>query len=60
MSEVCEICGNNFSIAGQLWINKLFDKEFIGKSVTHRVRERRYSSNEGDGSLLQVIVDMSG
>lgn len=48
MSEVCEICGNNFSIAGQLWINKLFDKEFIGKSVTHQ------SVNDG----IQAMKEM--
>jgi tRNA (guanine26-N2/guanine27-N2)-dimethyltransferase len=35
-SEICEICGNSFSFAGQMWINKLFDKKFIAKLVSHQ------------------------
>jgi tRNA (guanine26-N2/guanine27-N2)-dimethyltransferase len=36
MSKVCEICGGSFSIAGQMWINKLFDKNFVGKLISHQ------------------------
>jgi tRNA (guanine26-N2/guanine27-N2)-dimethyltransferase len=32
ISELCEICGSVFNVAGQMWVNKLFDKNFIGKS----------------------------
>jgi tRNA (guanine26-N2/guanine27-N2)-dimethyltransferase len=35
MSEACDICGNSFSVAGQMWINKLFDKDFIGRLLSH-------------------------
>jgi tRNA (guanine26-N2/guanine27-N2)-dimethyltransferase len=48
ISEVCEICGNNFSVAGQLWINRLFDKNFIGKSISHQ------SVNDG----IQAMKEM--
>lgn len=30
-SEVCELCGNGFSLGGKLWISRLFDKNFIKK-----------------------------
>jgi tRNA (guanine26-N2/guanine27-N2)-dimethyltransferase len=36
MSEVCEICDSKFSFAGQMWINKLFDKNLISKSISHK------------------------
>jgi tRNA (guanine26-N2/guanine27-N2)-dimethyltransferase len=36
ISEVCEICSSSFSVAGQMWTNKLFDKNFIGKLVSHQ------------------------
>jgi tRNA (guanine26-N2/guanine27-N2)-dimethyltransferase len=30
-SEVCELCGNSFSVGGKLWISRLLDKNFIKK-----------------------------
>jgi tRNA (guanine26-N2/guanine27-N2)-dimethyltransferase len=30
-SEVCELCGDRFSVGGKLWISRLFDKNFIKK-----------------------------
>ena len=29
--EPCELCGSTYSFAGHLWINKLFDKDFVKK-----------------------------
>ena len=34
-SEVCELCGNSFSVGGKLWINRLFDKNFIKKMSSY-------------------------
>ena len=54
MSEVCEIYGIILVSLVSCGLTNI-DKEFIGKSVTHQVRERRYSSNEGDGSLSELF-----
>jgi tRNA (guanine26-N2/guanine27-N2)-dimethyltransferase len=29
--ELCELCGSTYSFAGHLWIEKLFDKDFVKK-----------------------------
>lgn len=34
-SEVCELCGNSFSLGGKLWISRLFDKNFIKKMSSY-------------------------
>jgi tRNA G26 N,N-dimethylase Trm1 len=34
-SEVCELCGNGFSLGGKLWISRLFDKNFIRKMSSY-------------------------
>lgn len=34
-SEVCELCGNGFSLGGKLWIGRLFDKNFIKKMSSY-------------------------
>jgi tRNA G26 N,N-dimethylase Trm1 len=34
-SEVCELCGNRFSLGGKLWISRLFDKNFIKKMSSY-------------------------
>ena len=60
MSEVCDICGNSFSVAGQLWINKLFDKNLIGRLVSH---ERINNGVQGKNmmnrcqKLLSICMD---
>jgi tRNA (guanine26-N2/guanine27-N2)-dimethyltransferase len=35
--EPCELCGNNFTIGGLLWISKFFDKRFIRKMANYNL-----------------------
>jgi len=60
MSEVCEICGNRFSFAGQMWINKLFDKNLISKSISHKpVNDSSQAMKEMDRcyKLFSICMD---
>jgi tRNA (guanine26-N2/guanine27-N2)-dimethyltransferase len=53
MPYVCELCGNRFKVAGQLWISRLFDKSLIKKM-------EKCNLNEDDSDLHDnTIVDRS-
>ena len=53
MPYVCELCGNRFNVAGQLWISRLFDKSLIKKM-------EKCNLNEDDSDLHDnTIVDRS-
>nr|MDQ3984646.1 tRNA (guanine-N1)-methyltransferase [Thermoproteota archaeon] len=59
-SEVCDLCGSSYSVAGQLWINKLFDKNFIGRLVSHEsINNGSQGKNMMDRShkLLSICMD---
>jgi tRNA G26 N,N-dimethylase Trm1 len=49
-SEVCELCGNGFSVGGKLWINRLFDKNFVKKmsSYYHHHDELKTTSSNAN------------
>ncbi|HYY50781.1 MAG TPA: tRNA (guanine(10)-N(2))-dimethyltransferase [Nitrososphaeraceae archaeon] len=51
--DACALCGNSFSIAGQLWISRLFDKNLIKKM------ERSNFNKVGSGLPDNGIVDKS-
>src|ERR671919_1601737 len=60
MSEVCDFCGSSFSVAGQLWINKLFDKNLISKSISHKpVDDSSQQMKEMDRcyKLFSICID---
>ena len=60
MSEVCEICDSKFSFAGQMWINKLFDKNLISKSISHKpVNDSSQAMKEMDRcyKLFSICID---
>jgi tRNA (guanine26-N2/guanine27-N2)-dimethyltransferase len=52
-SEVCDLCGNSFKVAGQLWVAKLFDKIFIKKM------ERSYPSKIGTCAEDNTAINRS-
>ena len=35
ISELCDICGNRFSVAGPLWISKILNKKSIERSLNY-------------------------
>ena len=49
-SEVCELCGNGFSLGGKLWISRLFDKNFIKKMSSYYDNDelKNTTSNSSD------------
>jgi tRNA (guanine26-N2/guanine27-N2)-dimethyltransferase len=60
MSEVCDICDSKFSFAGQMWINKLFDKNLISKSISHKpVNDSSQAMKEMDrcNKLFSICMD---
>ncbi len=57
-SEVCNICGGSFKLSGLLWIEKLFDKEFIEKMSKYATNN--YASNRRNNLehlLLRICID---
>jgi tRNA (guanine26-N2/guanine27-N2)-dimethyltransferase len=52
-SEVCDLCGNSFKMAGQLWVAKLFDKIFIKKM------ERSYPRKIGTCGQNNTAINRS-
>jgi tRNA (guanine26-N2/guanine27-N2)-dimethyltransferase len=52
-SEVCELCGNRFSLGGKLWISRLFDKNFIKKMSSY------YYHNDDDDDLKSTNTNSS-
>ena len=56
--DVCKICGGSLKLIGQLWIEKLFDKEFIEKMSKYDTNN--YASNRGNNLehiLLRICID---
>jgi tRNA (guanine26-N2/guanine27-N2)-dimethyltransferase len=47
-SEVCELCGNSFSVGGKLWISRLFDKNFIRKMSSYYHHHDELKSNSSN------------
>lgn len=53
---VCEICGTKCNLAGPLWIDSLFDSEFVGAMLNELKNNEYYSSSANDyNKLLKVI-----
>jgi tRNA (guanine26-N2/guanine27-N2)-dimethyltransferase len=56
-SEVCELCGNGFSLGGKLWISRLFDKNFIKKMSSYYDDElKNTSSNSSNTNTSNDII----
>ena len=47
-SEVCELCGNGFSLGGKLWISRLLDKNFIRKMSSYHHHHDELKSNSSN------------
>jgi len=61
-SEVCELCGNRFSLGGKLWIGRLFDKNFIKKMssyyhYSHHDELKSNSSNTNTNDYNKENID---
>ncbi len=53
---VCEICGTKCNLAGPLWIDSLFDSEFVGGMLNELKNNGYYSSSANDyNKLLKVM-----
>jgi tRNA (guanine26-N2/guanine27-N2)-dimethyltransferase len=53
---VCEICGTKCNLAGPLWIDSLFDSEFVGAMLNELKNNEYYSSSANDyNKLLKVM-----
>lgn len=57
-SEVCELCGNGFSLGGKLWISRLFDKNFIKKMTSYYDNDelKNTTSNSSDTNTSNDII----
>ncbi len=58
--DACALCGNSFSIAGQLWISRLFDKNLIKKmerSNFNKVGSDLPDNGIVDKSMLSTCFD---
>ena len=53
---VCEICGAKCNLAGPLWIDSLFDSEFVGAMLNELKNNEYYSSSTNDyNKMLKVM-----
>jgi len=53
---VCEICGAKCNLAGPLWIDSLFDSEFVGAMLNELKNNEYYSSSANDyNKMLKVM-----
>ena len=53
---VCEMCGTKCNLAGPLWIDSLFDSEFVGAMLNELKNNGYYSSSANDyNKLLKVM-----
>ena len=53
---ICEICGTKCNLAGPLWIDGLFDSEFVGAMLNELKNNEYYSSSTNDyNKMLKVM-----
>jgi tRNA (guanine26-N2/guanine27-N2)-dimethyltransferase len=55
-SEFCELCKNRFSIGGQLWIGRLFNKDFIKKMSNNELNSKAINNNEKNRDDAKKIL----
>lgn len=56
-SEICDVCGNNVRIGGQLWINKLFDKNLINKMINHNMKTSKNKDYDYINKVLSICLN---
>jgi tRNA (guanine26-N2/guanine27-N2)-dimethyltransferase len=58
-SEVCDMCRNSFRLGGQLWISKLFDKNFIKRMANYNLKTSNNGNYDHMNKLLSICLDES-
>lgn len=53
---VCEICGTKCNLAGPLWIDSLFDPEFVGAMLNELKNNKNYTSSTNDYNRLLKVM----
>ena len=56
---VCEICGAKCNLAGPLWIDSLFDSEFVGAMLNELKNNEYYSSSANDYNKMLKVMQTS-
>jgi tRNA G26 N,N-dimethylase Trm1 len=51
------VCGNNVRIGGQLWINKLFDKNLINKMINHNMKTSKNKNYDYINKVLSICLN---
>jgi len=52
----CDICGNNFSLAGSLWLGELFDERF-SQGAMEELEQRNLRNRNRIANLLGTIME---